>query len=61
MNASIDAYLFAPIFIIPEDIFSEKQKYLQLDMGKISINSKLIEYDQKTKYSAINEKSLIYD
>ena len=30
VNCSIDANLFAPIFIIPEDVFSGKQKYLQL-------------------------------
>ena len=43
-SLSIDADILAPVVIIPQDIFEPSGKYLQLDLGELSVKSHLIEY-----------------
>lgn len=46
-NADIEAEIYAPVLILPQDIFDPYQRYIQVDLGMITVRSDLLEYDKK--------------
>lgn len=58
----LDMQLNAPVLFIPEKYDSvEHNELLVLDMGNITIDSKLIEFDPSLNYKLINNPIMLYD
>lgn len=61
LNADIVADIFAPVVILPQDIFDPYQRYIRVDLGRITVGSELLVYDKKKDYKAEREESALYD
>ncbi len=58
----LDMQLNAPVLFIPEKYDSvDHNELLVLDMGNITIDSKLIEFDPKLNYKLIDNPIMLYD
>lgn len=60
-NISIEADIFAPVLIIPEDIFIEDARYIKIDMGQINLTSDLQIYNKQKNYKEILDEKQVYD
>ena len=60
-NVSIEADIFAPVLIIPEDIFMVDSRYIKIDMGQINLNSDLQIYNKQKNYKEILDEKQVYD
>ena len=60
-NADIEAEIYAPVLILPQDIFDPYQRYIKVDLGMITVNSDLLEYDKKKDYKSEQNEHLVYD
>jgi len=60
-NADVEAEIFAPVVLIPQDIFDAKQRYIRVDLGQITVASDLRVYDKNTDYKAIEDEAQLYD
>ena len=60
-NADIEADIFAPVVILPQDIFDAKQRYVKIDLGRITVGSDLQVHDKKKDYKAMLDENMVYD
>jgi hypothetical protein len=58
---SIEADIFAPVLIIPEDVFVGDARYIKIDMGQINLTSDLRIYNKQKNYKEILDEKQVYD
>ena len=58
---SIEADIFAPVLIIPEDVFVRDARYIKIDMGQINLTSDLRIYNKQKNYKEILDEKQVYD
>jgi len=58
----LDMHLNAPVLFIPERYDQlEDNEILIIDMGNITIDSKLIEFDPARNYKTVNNPMMLFD
>jgi hypothetical protein len=58
----LDLKLNAPVLFVPERYdLKEQNEVLIVDLGNITIDSKLIEFDSTRNYKLVNNPVLLYD
>lgn len=58
----LDMHLNAPVLFVPERYDQvEDNEILVIDMGNITIDSKLIEFDPARNYRTVNNPMMLYD
>lgn len=49
-NADVTASFFAPVVKIPQDIFDAEQRYIKVDLGKLTVGNDLQLYNKDKDY-----------
>jgi hypothetical protein len=49
------------VLIIPNNIFEPEGQYIELNLGKIEVHSRLLPFNKDTQYKKLLQEDLLYD